>query len=187
VSVIYAPKSNGLGGILGTLATLASATIPGMQWLAPVTAAARGVSQLASGNTAEGAKSLAGAATGLIKNPVATGAAKTTTPAATSSAVKYAGGPDLTDRMQANKALSQNTASAVPYTGGPDLTERMQIEKALQAQQINNRYNQLVAQYGNSPDSDLTARLQMNKNGGVENMSRYAALMARYPQLFQGR
>lgn len=176
MSVIYAPKNNGLGGILGTLATLASATIPGMQWLAPVTAAARGVSQLASGNTSEGAKSLAGAATGLIKTPAAV------------AAPKAQGGPDLTDRMQMNKALqTQQTAPAVQYAGGPDATDRAQIAKALQNQQINNKYNQLVSMYGNSPQTDLTARMQMNRNGGVEDMSRYAALMARYPQLFQGR
>ena len=177
MSVIYAPKNNGLGGILGTLATLASATIPGMQWLAPATAAARGVSQLASGNTTGGVKSLAGAATGLIKTPAAT------------TAPKAQGGPDLTDRMQMNKTLAQTqqTAPAVQYTTGPDATDRAQIAKALQNQQINNRYNQLVSMYGNSPQTDLTARMQMNRNGGVEDMSRYAALMARYPQLFQGR
>ena len=156
MSVIYAPKNNGLGGILGTLATLASATIPGMQWLAPAVAAGTGVSQLASGNTSEGAKSLAGAATGLIKTPAAAGkTAAAATPAATVS-------PDLTDRLQANKEL-------------------------LGQQQLGNKYAQLVSMYGNSPQTDLTARMQMNKNGGVEDMSRYAALMARYPQLFQGR
>ena len=177
MSVIYAPKNNGLGGILGTLATLASATIPGMQWLAPAVAAGTGVSQLASGNTAGGVKSLAGAATGLIKTP------------ATVAAPKAQGGPDLTDRMQMNKALAQTqqTTPAVQYTTGPDATDRAQIAKALQNQQINNKYNQLVSMYGNSPQTDLTARMQMNKNGGIEDMSRYAALMARYPQLFQGR
>ena len=180
MSVIYAPKNNGLGGILGTLATLASATIPGMQWLAPAYAAGTGVSQLASGNTSGGVKSLAGAATGLIKTPAA---------GKTATAPKAQGGPDLTDRMQMNKALAQTqqTTPAVQYTTGPDATDRAQIAKALQNQQINNKYNQLVSMYGNSPQTDLTARMQMNRNGGVEDMSRYAALMARYPQLFQGR
>ena len=178
MSVIYAPNNNGLGGILGTLATLASATIPGMQWLAPAVAAGTGVSQLARGDTTGGVKSLAGAATGLIKK----------TPAA-ATAPKAQGGPDLTDRMQMNKALAQTqqTTPAVQYTTGPDATDRAQIAKALQNQQINNKYNQLVSMYGNSPQTDLTARMQMNKNGGIEDMSRYAALMARYPQLFQGR
>ena len=156
MSVIYAPNNNGLGGILGTLATLASATIPGMQWLAPAVAAGTGVSRLANGDTSGGLRSLAGAATGLIKTPAAAGkTAATATPAATVS-------PDLTDRLQANKEL-------------------------LGQQQLGNKYAQLVSMYGNSPQTDLTARMQMNRNGGVEDMSRYAALMARYPQLFQGR
>lgn len=157
MSVIYAPKNNnGFGGILGTLATLASATIPGMQWLAPAVAAGTGVSRLANGDTSGGLRSLAGAATGLIKTPAAAGkTAAAATPAATVS-------PDLTDRLQANKEL-------------------------LGQQQLGNKYAQLVSMYGNSPQNDLTARMQMNKNGGVEDMSRYAALMARFPQLFQGR
>ena len=81
------------------------------------------------------------------------------------------------------------TATATPAaTVSPDLTDRLQANKELLGQQqLGNKYAQLVSMYGNSPQNDLTARMQMNKNGGVEDMSRYAALMARFPQLFQGR
>ena len=177
MAVMQAPRQqSNWGGIISTLVSM----MPGMQWVAPAYAAANGI---ASGNPGQIASGIAGGV-GQMQAPTPDAGGGMVAPA-------FTGGPDATDRMQMNKGLlqQQQTPALAPDATdrmqmnkrllqeqqtpalAPDATDRMLMNKRLMDEQINSRYNQILGQYGITPE-------------GPVDQSKWDGLMRTYPSIF---
>ena len=154
MAVIQAPKQqSNWGGIISTLVSM----MPGMQWVAPAYAAAKGI---ASGNLGQIASGIAGGIRHM-QAPTPDAGGGMVAPA-------FTGGPDATDRMQMNKGLLQQQQTPAL---APDATDRMLMNKRLMDEQVNSRYNQILGQYGITPE-------------GPVDQSKWDGLMRSYPSIF---
>ena len=154
MAVIQAPRQqSNWGGIISTLVSM----MPGMQWVAPAYAAANGI---ASGNPGQIASGIAGGI-GQMQAPTPDAGGGMVAPA-------FTGGPDATDRMQMNKGLLQQQQTPAL---APDATDRMLMNKRLMDEQVNSRYNQILGQYGITPE-------------GPVDQSKWDGLMRTYPSIF---
>jgi len=96
-----------------------------------------------------------------------------------------------------NLSAKMNSIGPSGQTLTPDLVDGMNVNNEIvqarnaqdEAQRINTRYNQLVKQYGygDNPETDWTARQQMNKGNPVVDQTRWNDLLTRYPTLFRRR
>lgn len=154
MAVIQAPRQqSNWGGIISTLVSM----MPGMQWVAPAYAAANGI---ASGNPGQIASGIAGGI-GQMQAPTPDAGGGMVAPA-------FTGGPDATDRMQMNKGLLQQQQTPAL---APDATDRILMNKRLMDEQVNSRYNQILGQYGITPE-------------GPVDQSKWDGLMRTYPSIF---
>ena len=159
MAVKYA--GGGGGSFWGILSTLASAFIPGA---GPWIAGANALGSLLNGRPDKALTQAVGAVAPTkvtsSENLNAPVGAKTQAPT-----------PDLVDGMNVNNEIVQ--------------ARNAQDE----AQRINTRYNQLVKQYGygDNPETDWTARQQMNKGNPVVDQTLWNDLLTRYPTLFRRR
>lgn len=154
MAVIQAPRQqSNWGGIISTLVSM----MPGMQWVAPAYAAVKGIT---SGNLGQAASGIAGGVNQMQAPTPDSGGGMV--------APTFTGGPDATDRMQMNKGLLQQQQ---PAPLAPDATDRMQMNNSLMQDQTNNRYNQILGQYGITPE-------------GPVDQSKWDGLMRMYPSIF---
>ena len=161
-------------GIWDILGTIASVAIPGA---APFVAGAKALGTLLSGNPENALIQAAGAFA-----PTKGASTESVSPSGFSA-------PNLSAKM--------NSIGPSGQTLTPDLVDGMNVNNEIvqarnaqdEAQRINTRYNQLVKQYGygDNPETDWTARQQMNKGNPVVDQTRWNDLLTRYPTLFRRR
>jgi hypothetical protein len=172
MSLIQAPKKG--NGLLDTVLTIGSMFIPGV---GPWVAGAKALGSLLSGNPENALIQAAGAFA-----PTKGASTESVSPSGFSA-------PNLSAKM--------NSIGPSGQTLTPDLVDGMNVNNEIvqarnaqdEAQRINTRYNQLVKQYGygDNPETDWTARQQMNKGNPVVDQTLWNDLLTRYKEIFGGR